>query len=122
MRFRTPAILDWGVLKGADHIVVKTTHNLVERIEKQNEFLKSIAESLEKFSTKNAGVWAYVSDSEPEAQKRHDEAARDRRQMTELRRKLVPHEFPDEPSVTPADAGETEPRSTEPDPESPAEE
>lgn len=131
--FTTRAILDWDIYVGARRVVIKGTHDLVrlfdDKLKEQNRVLSDIRQILARYSREHEGIWVYGANDDGErefrverARQEAEEAAESRRQIDQLRRKLVPHEFPAEPPTLPTAAG-TEPRSSRvpappsPDPE-----
>ncbi|MBU3067895.1 hypothetical protein KO481_41085 [Nocardia sp. NEAU-G5] len=116
--FETKSILDWGILENANKVVTNTMHDLVAEAKQSSKHLASINESLQKFGSEDYGLWTYIADAQEESIRRHNEALERRRQIDELRRQLVPHEF-ETSTGSPATAqpanGETEPSAKEPE-------
>lgn len=111
----TQAVLDWHMLKDAKRIGVKSVHDLVDEIRKQNDLLGSIAKSLSSFGRESGGIWAYTGDGEKESQRRDEEEAERRRRFDELDRQLRPHAHsqPAESEPNQPSADETETHSPE---------
>ncbi|MBF6176214.1 hypothetical protein [Nocardia blacklockiae] len=91
--YTTEAVLDWNTLKGTQKLQTKTIHDVAKQIEKQNELLKSIAQSLGGFGNENSGVWVYAGDAAAESQRRREKRVDRRRRLEKLDRQLRPHAY-----------------------------
>ncbi|MEU4322870.1 hypothetical protein AB0F85_11715 [Nocardia fluminea] len=117
--YTTEAVLDWDTLKGTMRMDTKSIHHVVKMLEKQNEQLKTIAQSLTRFGSENSGVWVYSADAKVESERRREENAERAIRRRGLDRMLRPDAYRD-PISTPPSAEQTAvPHSTESQPPGP---
>lgn len=68
--FETKAVLDSELFKGTTWVDIKTMHDLVKTVEKQqkeqNKGLEAIHRRLAEFGTEHEGIWIYGSDDDEE--------------------------------------------------------
>ncbi|WP_063009371.1 hypothetical protein [Nocardia nova] len=118
--YTTKAVLDWDTLKDTIRMEVKTVHHVAKLLQRQNDLLESMTRALNNFGSENSGVWVYAADAAPEAQRRERRQAERKRHIEEKRRERVALRNQRLATTPPTDDQTTAPRSTEPNPESPA--